>query len=127
MGMFKPGGIWQRFLDRSHDVEPDYVLDHLIRDALVEDTLLRPSAGAWERLRQVIIERQHKNHGMWVLDEPLRDPPESPPLQLNSHQYKRAMQIYNGQTGFDSRREIMMYRNTIWGGTMPTLSALLNW
>jgi hypothetical protein len=125
MGTFSPGRIWRRFLARPSGAEPDYVLDHRIREALVEDALARPSAGAWERLRQAIVERHHK-YGMWVLDEPLRDPPESPPMMLNNEQYKRAMRIYSGQFGLSSRHEIIMHKSTLWAGTMPSFSALLN-
>ena len=128
MGTLKPGNILRRFLIRSREFEPDYPLDNVIREALFEDTLARPSAGAWERLRrQVKIERQYRKNGMWLLDEPLRDPPEAPPLQLNYHDYKRALRIYSDQTTVDSRREIMMYKNTLWGGMIPSFHGLLNW
>ena len=128
MGMFKPGNFLRRFLIRSREFEPDYPLDNLIRDALFEDTLVRPSAGTWERLRrQVMIERQYKKNGMWLLNEPLRDPPEAPPLQMNSHEYRYALRIYSDQTTASSRREIMMYKNTLWGGVIPTFAGLLTW
>jgi hypothetical protein len=126
MGMFNPGRILQRFLAQPAVTEPDDVLDNWIRDALVEDALAHPSAGAWERLRQAIVERQHK-YGMWVLDEPLRDPPESLPMMLDNHQYERAARIYSARLGLSNRREIMLYKSTIWGGTMPTFAAVLNW
>jgi hypothetical protein len=127
MGMFKPGKCLRRFLIRSPEFEPDPALDNLIRDALFEDSLARPSAGAWERLRrQVMIEQQYRRSGMWLLNEPLRDPPEAPPLQLDNHDYKRALRIYSDHTAaVTNRREIMMYKTTLWGGMMP--SALLNW
>ena len=128
MGMFKPGNLLQRFLIRSHEFEPDYPLDHLIRDALFEDSLARLSDGAWERLRrQAMIEQKYRKNGMWLLNEPLRDPPEAPPLQLNYQEYKRALRVYSDRGLVDSRREIMMYKNTLWGGMMPTFSGLLNW
>jgi hypothetical protein len=128
MGTFKAGKCLRRFLIRSPEFEPDYPLDNLIRDALFEDSLARPSAGAWERLRrQVMIEQQYRRSGMWLLNEPLRDPPEAPPLQLDNHDYKRALRIYSDQTAVTSRREIMMYKTALWGGMMPSLSALLNW
>ncbi len=128
MGMLKSGNILRRFVIRSPEFEPDYPLDNVIRDALFEDSLARSSAGAWERLRrQVMIEQQYRRKGMWLLNEPLRDPPEAPPLQLNHHDYKLALRIYTDRTTVSSRREIMMYKNTMWGGTMPSLSALLSW
>jgi hypothetical protein len=133
MGTFKAGKSLRRLLTRSpefeveFEFEPDYPLDNLIRDALLDDTSAYPSAGAWERLRrQVMIERQCRRTGMWLLDEPLRDPPEAPPLQLNYHDYKRALRIYSGQTTVTSRRT-MMYKTTLWDGMIPSLSAQLNW
>lgn len=122
MGTFDPGQILQRYLPHTTS---DEVLDNLIRDVLIEDGRARPSAGAWERLRQVILERHHK-YGMWVLDEPLRDPPESLPMILNAHQYERAMRIYHMRCGREYRYETMLYKS-VWGGTTPSFSALLNW
>jgi hypothetical protein len=128
MGMFKAGTCLRRFLTRSPEFEPDYPLDNLIRDVLYEDALARPSAGAWERLhRQVVIEKQYRRSGMWLLNEPLRDPPETLPLQLNNHDYKRALRIYSDRTAVTSRRDIMMYKASLWDGMMPSFSALLNW
>ena len=128
MGTFKAGNFLRRFLVRPPEFEPDYPLDNVIRDALFEDSLARPSAGAWERLRrQVMIERQYRRYGMWLLDEPLRDPPEAPPLQLNYRDYKRALRIYSDQTARTAHPEIIMYKSTLWSGMIPSLSALLNW
>ena len=95
----------------------------VIQDALLDDALAYPSAGAWERLRQVIIERQMKNYGMWVLDEPQHDPPEAPPMLLNGHDFERALRIYGNYltNGSDLRR------NVIWSGLSPTFSVLVNW
>jgi hypothetical protein len=128
MGTLKTHKFLRLFLSRSPEFEPDYPLDNLIRDALFEDSSAHPSAGAWERLRrQVMIERQYRRYGMWLLDEPLRDPPEATPLQLNSHDYKRAMRIYSDQNPMTSRRKFMIYKSTLWDGMIPSLSALLNW
>jgi hypothetical protein len=128
MGMLKAGKCLRRFLIRSSEFEPDYPLDNLIRDALFEDSSARPSAAAWERLRrQAIIEQQYRRSGMWLLNEPLRDPPEAPPLQLDSYHYKRALRLYSDQTAMSSRREMLMYKASLWGGMMPSFSALLNW
>ena len=128
MGTLKTRKFLQRFLSRPPEFEPDFPLDNLIRDALFEDSSAHPPAGAWERLRcQVIIERQYRRYGMWLLDEPLRDPPEATPLQLNYHDYKRAMRLYSDQNPATSRRDAMMYKTTLWDGMIPSLSALLNW
>lgn len=128
MGTFKPGEIVQRFLGQPPMIEPDRVLDDRIRQALLEEVVVRPSSGAWERLRQAIIERKCKNYGMWVLDEPQRDPPESPPMLLNGSQYERARRIYDVQGGIGGVRELpLYYKNTVWGSMLPPFSALLNW
>jgi hypothetical protein len=128
MGMFRVDNFLRHFLSRPPEFEPDYPLDNLIRDALFEDSSARPSAGAWEHLRRhAKIEREYRRSGMWLLNEPLRDPPEAPPLQLNYHDYKRALRLYTDQTAATSRREFMMYKSTMWDGMVPSLSALLNW
>lgn len=110
------------WLFHDPDFELDYV-DDLIQDALLDDALACPSAGAWERLRQVIIQRQIKNYGMWVLDEPQRDPPEAPPMLLSCHDFARAQRLYGNcfPIGSDLRRDV------IWGGLLPTFSVMVNW
>jgi hypothetical protein len=83
------------FWFRQRPVEPDHVLDARIRDALYEDVDVPIPTGAWERLRRVIIERKPvRSRGMWVLDEPFRDPPESPPTLLTQQQFEQAHRIY---------------------------------
>jgi hypothetical protein len=128
MDTSKVANFLQRFLSRPPEFEPDYPLDNRIRDALFEDSLAHPSAGAWERLRRhAMIEREYRRTGMWLLNEPLRDPPEAPPLQLNHHDYKRALRIYTDQTAITNQRNIMMYKSSLWDGMIPSVSALLNW
>jgi hypothetical protein len=128
MGTFKAGNLLRRLLFRPPEFEPDYPLDNVIRDALLEDSLARPSAGAWERLRrQAMIGRQYRKSGMWLLNEPLRDPPETPPLQLNYHDYKRALRIYSGRTALINRHGVIMYKPSLWDGMIPSLSPLLTW
>lgn len=78
---------------RQRPLEPDDVLDARIRDALLADVNVPFPPLAWERLRRAIVE--HKSQGMWVLDEPFRDPPESPPTLLTQQEFDRARQIYN--------------------------------
>jgi hypothetical protein len=119
-------GIYKliHWLLQRPDIEPDYSFDSWIQEALFDDALACPPPGAWERLRQAIIERQFKHYGMWVLDEPLRDPPEAPPMLLNGHDFERAQRIYGGYliaAGHDLRRDV------IWGGLMPTFSVMVNW
>ena len=56
---------------------PEALLDGWIEDALREEALAKPSDVTWERLRQVLEGRRQRRYGMWVLDEPLHDPPHS--------------------------------------------------
>jgi hypothetical protein len=126
MGTSKPGRWWQRSLSPSAAAEPDYVVDNRIRNALIEDALARPTAGTWERLRQAILDRKRKNYGMWVLDEPLRDPPESPPMMLSRNQYQRALQAYDIKHRYAGVREMPLYKDALWGGIVPTFAAFLN-
>ena len=101
----------------------DRLLDSWIRDALHEEALARPPAAAWDRLRKAVADRHLKNYGMWVLDEPPRDPPESPPMAMTYRQFERAQRIY-----FHSRqRALFPVKETVWGGMMPILATFVNW
>ncbi len=128
MGTFSPGDMVRRMLGRCPGTETDYLLDQRIRAALLEEARVRPPAGAWERLRQAVVERKCKRrqYGMWVLDEPQRDPPESPPMLLSGRQYERALRIYDVQWRV-SGMNMPVYKDAMWGGVMPTFSALINW
>ena len=126
MGTFKLGERLRRCLGQPRSAEPDYVIDNWIREALVEEALLRPSSAAWERLRLVIVERKCKNYGMWVLDEPQRDPPDVLPMLLNGHQYERALRIYDIRGRVSGLESLPVYKDAIWGGIIPTFSVLLN-
>jgi hypothetical protein len=110
-------------LFRIPDIEHDIAFDSLIQDALFDDALACPSRDAWDRLRQVIVERQIKHYGMWVLDEPQREPPEYPPTLLNGHDVEYARCIYGGYltAGHNLRRDL------IWGGLSPTFSVITSW
>lgn len=84
-------------LFRQPSTEPDRVIDNWIREALCDDAPLTVPPGAWDRLRKAIMDRRFvRSRGMWLLDEPFRDPPESLPTTLNERQLKRAMRLYNG-------------------------------
>src|SRR5690554_3631192 len=64
---------------RTNVLTPDPVLDNLIREALVEQALHSAiPVTTWDRVRRSLLERRlaHRS-GMWVLDEPLREPPEA--------------------------------------------------
>ena len=51
------------------------LLDGWIEDALREEALAQPPATTWDHLRQMLEGRRQRRYGMWVLDEPLHDPP----------------------------------------------------
>jgi hypothetical protein len=124
--MSKLGEFARRCLGLPSIRQPDYVLDNWIREALVEEARARPPAGAWDRLRLAVAECKHRNYGMWVLDEPPRDPPESPPMLLNGSQFERALRIYGGRARGYERRDLPLNKEALWGGLIPTLSTLLN-
>jgi hypothetical protein len=107
-------------LFRQHPVEPDYELDARIRDALLEDVDVPIPTGAWDRLRKVIIERKPiRSRGMWVLDEPFRDPPESPPTLLTQRQFEYAHRIYNEKRYGGSNR-------VVWDSLRLTFSVIVS-
>ncbi len=56
---------------------PETLLDGWIEDALREEAFAQPSDTTWERLRQLLEGRRRRRYGMWVLDEPLHDPPRA--------------------------------------------------
>lgn len=99
----------------------DVEIDGWIREALLDDALAKPPAGAWERLRHAIIERKLKQHGMWVLDEPHRDPPDALPMMLNHDEFERAQRLY----GFWAWQDRRTYE--LWSGLVPGFEAIVNW
>ncbi len=101
----------------------DFTLDRWIREALLEEALAQPSTGAWERLRMALApHRDTTRSGMWVLNEPLRDPPESLPMVLSYSQFQRAQRLY-----IDSRPNRGMYvRDTVFSHSLSTFAILLN-
>jgi hypothetical protein len=90
---------------RQPSFEPDPVIDSCIRDALLEEVDVPIPEGTWERLRRAVIEHQSSvSRGMWILNEPFRDPPESSPSLLTQQQFEYARRIYHGsQYGRSSR------------------------
>lgn len=102
--------------------EFDYMMDRWIREALVEYSAAQPSNGTWDRLCKAIAERQPRTRGMWILDEPLRDPPESLPTALTSREYRRAQRIYDG----GQERLNYLTRALMWSDLMPGFSAMVN-
>jgi hypothetical protein len=59
---------------------------------------------------------------MWILDEPLRDPPEAPPTALTHDEYQRAQRIYEGS----QERMHHLARALMWNDLMPGFSAMVN-
>ncbi len=103
--------------------QTDYVLDSVIREVLLDDVLVEPPAGAWDRLCQTIVERNMKSHGMWVLDEPLHEPRDMSPVQINGAQINRALRlqlISRSDSGWHMR-------DSAWGNLMPNFAAYMNW
>ncbi|WP_162909955.1 hypothetical protein [Aggregatilinea lenta] len=99
----------------------DRTLDMLIRDALRGDGLADPPAGAWDRLRTTIIERGRMHHGgMWLLDEPFRDPPEE--TRLSSRQLATVKTLHEARMEVLRRQE----RELVWSHLMPPFAMLLN-
>ena len=116
--------LYQRFVRASYppSADSDVLLDRQIRAVLLADAAVQPPAWAWNRLRRAIIDRRLvHSRGMWILDEPLRDPPESLPTTLSCQQFERALRIYNSR-GYCRYR----VRETTWNNWMPSFVAVFN-
>ena len=110
-----------RFLVQPVAPDTDQELDALIQAALRDDPAGGPSLGAWDRLRISIVERGRMHRrGMWVLDEPFRDPPA--PALLSALQLANANSFRNARTE-DLRRQ---GRELGWSQLMPPVARLLN-
>ncbi len=123
MDMRKVLSTVKRLLYPQPVFQTDTILDGLIREALLDEVLVAPPPGAWERLRQTIAERNMRNHGMWVLDEPLHEPREVPPALLHGAQVNRALRL-ELITRSDSAWHI---RDSTWGNLVPNFAAYVNW
>ncbi|NDJ76108.1 MAG: hypothetical protein GYB65_07600 [Chloroflexi bacterium] len=109
-------------LTRS-SVELDGVVDNWIREALAEDAIAKPAPGAWERLLQVITDGEvTRYHGMWILDEPLRDPPVSPALALTRRELQAERHRY-AKYSAALRRQIT---EALWSNYSPSFMAVVN-
>ncbi len=108
---------------RQQSDTDDQLLDQWISEAMLEEAVAQPPSGAWERLRVALDRRRVQRYGMWVLDEPLRDPPESLPTVLSHAQFRRAERLYVG-----SRPHPMWYaRDNVFAHLVPTFSAMINY
>lgn len=98
------------------NMPPDPVLDGLIREALMEQALHSAIPVTWDCVRRSLLERQlaHRS-GMWVLDEPLREPPEAA--------WRTA-----APSLWEARRESQRarMRELAWTALMPPYMVLLN-
>lgn len=108
---------------RQPSVELDTLLDDWIAQTLREDMIGHHPSSTWECLRKAITDRKVvKSYGMWVLDQPFRDPPETTPVILTSRQLKQAQRIYDMARG----RRGLQSREMIWSSLMPSLGVLFN-
>ncbi len=109
---------------RQREFEPDPELDDLIRDVLREDAHVPLPVGSWDRLRKSITDRKPiKSYGMWILDEPLRDPPKSPPGTLNERELALAMRLYTDRRHLHT----LKIKESLWSNWAPSFAILFNW
>ena len=110
-----------------HRPENDYdtIMDQWIRETLREDSQAVPvPVGAWERLRQAISDRKLiKARGMWVLDEPFREPPDAIPATLSGARLRQAQRLYDDRWGINAYRQ----REPICISLAPGFAVLFNW
>ena len=105
----------------------DQGLDALIQDALTADVAGPLPNGAWERLRSAIGEprpiRSQRGGGMWILNEPFRDPPESFPTALTQAQMRQVRRLVRGA----APNTHFVIRQTVWNDNLTQLlSAMVN-
>jgi hypothetical protein len=115
---------WLRRLLGYQPTPPsDHAVDDYIREALVEDALAQFPVGTWDRLRKVIVERKFRKYGMWVLDEPWRDPREVPVLPPRSQ-----LKFYGE---YDKKEDYSWQqwqaREAVWNNMMPIFPSWVNW
>ncbi len=96
---------WVAGLLERDMVFSEALLDGWIEDALREEALAQPPGTTWERLRQMLEGRRKRRYGMWVLDEPLHDPPRAlssgmPVLCPKRHPWERyrSVQPYTAES-----------------------------
>lgn len=127
MGISEFSKLLCRLLGQQPPAAPDRTVDCWIRDALFEDALAQPPAGAWERLRKVINDRKFRKYGMWVLDEPWRDPRETttPPAHRPPKQIRFYANYHCKEEDFAWQQ--WQTREAVWGNMMPIFPAWVNW
>ncbi|MBN1565890.1 MAG: hypothetical protein JXA10_18755 [Anaerolineae bacterium] len=122
MGIYRLISLVTRFFYPA-SIKQDVLIDSLIQDALFDDALACPAPDAWERLRQIVMDRQLKHYGMWVLDEPQRDPPDSSPMPPHQPDFERARRF---NSRYPTSNQILR-QDMIWGGLSPTFSIITDW
>jgi hypothetical protein len=101
-------------------------VDSWIRNTLVEDALVQPPAGAWERLRKAISDRKIRTYGMWILDEPWHDPADPHPMSPKVPTQR--LKLYPGQHYLnDHDWQNLVPRDSGWGSLIPLFPAWVNW
>lgn len=114
-----------RLFRPSLEDELDGVLDGMICDALLEERVAQAPENAWERLFKTIAEGRVQRQGMWVLDEPLRDPPVQPrPRRIFDF---GARQHVGRLPELDTGQRMWQVREAVWDTLLPTFSSLVNW
>lgn len=115
-----------RLLGQRSSPPPDRTVDSWIRETLVEDALAQFPAGTWERLRKVIVERKFRKYGMWVLDEPWREPQEtSAPPALPHHNQLKFYGEYDKKVDYSWQQ--WQAREAVWNNMMPIFPSWVNW
>lgn len=104
----------------------DRMLDTWIRDAFVPEMLNTVSPSTWDRLRASILERRViHGYGMWMLDEPQRDPPEGVAWSLSERDFHRAQRLHNNLRGVTTSIGVGY---AVWSASVnPNYLILMNW
>lgn len=100
----------------------DRFLDGVIREALLTDAFASAPVSAWDRLRSSIVERRMvRGYGMWILDEPQREPPAETPSALSGRDLDRAQRVYE-----NIRVGVPDYRHALWNNVNPNFLMLVH-
>lgn len=101
----------------------DAALDELIRDALLDEALAVPSAGAWERLLSAIEDGAARRQGMWVLEEVSQQHRQR--ARPEQHLARIERQVALARQGHVDHWWHL--RDALWGNMFPTYAAWVNW
>jgi hypothetical protein len=101
----------------------DALLDDLIREALLDEALAMPPAGAWERLRNTVSEGAARRQGMWVVQEVRGNSAQRTVQDRQAARVERQLSMLR-QGRADHWRQAC---EVLWGNVFPTYVALVNW